>query len=184
MFFSKENRKLDKEIMSNFKNMQNDDTFTIDVKVENSNQVFSKYNYNKDDTLNYEFCDHLLNNAKLMPSTSDMKIRIHSSENLDASKVKNALKSHFSRDYAETKLDLLKTKITALTSLILGILSLAILIIFYNVFDNFYITTIIEIIAWVFVWEAADKFFYDRTQIKRKCLILQKIYTAQVEVEK
>lgn len=184
MFLNKKNRTLDKEIMSRIKNAQDDDTFCMDIKVENSNQIFSKFNYDNEDTLNPEFCEHLLTNAKLMPPMADIKIKIHSNENIDPKKVSTAIKSHFTRDYAETKNSLAKNNISSLISLLLGILSLAILIIFYNSFDNFYVTTIIEIIAWVFVWEAADRFFYDRSRIKQKLFILQKIYSAEVEIEK
>lgn len=184
MFLNKKNRNLDKEIMSRVKDVQDNTNFCMNVKVENSHQIFSKFNYDKEDTLNPEFCDYLLTNAKLMSPTADIKIKIHSNENIDTGKVSKAIKCHFSRDYAETKAYFAKNNISALFSLLLGILSLAILIIFYNSFDNFYITTIIEIIAWVFVWEAADKFFYDRSRIKRKCMILQKIYNSSVEIEK
>ncbi len=45
------------------------------------------------------------------------------------------------------------------------------------------VTTIVEIAAWVFIWEAVDYFFLQRPLIKAKLLLIQKISEAKIETE-
>lgn len=184
MFFKKENRQLDKEIMSNIPHSPKSENYIVNIKVEHQNQILSSFNYDNKDTLNSDFCDYLWKNAKMMPPYDDLQINIYSNEEINEQEVIKATKTHYSREYIEAKQSLSKTNFVALTSLLLGIFSLALLLIFYSVFNNFYVTTLIEIMAWVFVWEAVDKFFYGRTNIKRNCVLIQKIYSAEINIIK
>lgn len=181
MFFKKENRELDKKIMSNIQHNKNKN-YTINIKAEHQKQIISPFNYDNKDTLNNDFCDYLWKNAKMMSPNDDLEINIYSNEIINKQEVIRATKIHYAREYAETKLQLSRTNFVALVSLLLGILSMALLLIFYSVYDNFYVTTLIEIMEWVFVWEAVDKFFYGRTNIKRKCILIQKIYSAKFKI--
>jgi len=184
MFFKKESRELDKTIMNSLQHQTGTEKFIINIKTEHQNQILSTFNYDNKDTLNSEFCDYLWKNAKMMPPNTDLQINIYSNEDINEQEVISATKTHYAREYAETKMKLSKTNFVALTSLLLGILSLALLLVFYSVFDNFYLTTLTEIMAWVFVWEAVDKFFYGRNNIKRNCILIQKIYSSQINVIK
>jgi len=184
MFFKKKNRELDKEIMESLPHSNSSENFIVNIKTEHQNQILSSFNYDNKDTLNSDFCDYLWKNAKMMPPNDDLQINIYSNDNINEQEVIRATKSHYAREYAEEKLKLSRTNFVALTSLLLGILSLALLLIFYSVYNNFYLTTLTEIMAWVFVWEAVDKFFYGRTNIKRNCILIQKIYSAEINVIK
>ena len=66
----------------------------------------------------------------------------------------------------------------------LGLFSLALLVLAYKYFDNAYFDTIIEIVTWVFMWEAIDAFFLRRTEIRRRYVNTLKLYMAQVDVIK
>ena len=43
---------------------------------------------------------------------------------------------------------------------------------------------ILEIVAWVFIWEAVDGLFLQRPKIRRKNIQMQKLYFAKIEVIK
>ena len=59
---------------------------------------------------------------------------------------------------------------------ILGVLTFAILVALYNrSFSNFYFEMILEIAAWVFIWEAVDGLFLQRPKIRRKNIQMQKL---------
>ncbi|MDE7208469.1 MAG: hypothetical protein K2O31_01155, partial [Clostridia bacterium] len=62
------------------------------------------------------------------------------------------------------------------------IIALTALILINHFTDNIYITSIIEIAAWVFIWEAVDFFFLQRPVVKGKCILIQRIYTAEIEI--
>ena len=158
MFLNKKSRQLEKEILSHATTQSESENYIINIKTEHQEQILSSFNYDNKDTLNNEFCNYLWENAKMMPPNKDLQINIYSKEEINEQEVIKATKTHFAREYAETKLELSKTNFVALVSLLLGILSLALLLVFYSVLDNFYLTTLTEIMAWVFVWEAVDKF--------------------------
>ena len=183
MIFKTKFRKQDKEILKDVK-LNNGESFVINVKADNDSQVFSSYNYDNKDLLDSDLCDYLKNNAKLCQSNKDIKIRIFSKEKLEASEVKSALKSHFKRDYLEAKVDLKKSNIFSLVSIIFGLLSMVLLWGLYKFTDNYFLNTLFEIITWVFVWEAVDSFFLKRPALKRSCKRIQKLYSADVEIIK
>ena len=59
---------------------------------------------------------------------------------------------------------------------ILGVLTFAILDALYNrSFSNFYFKMILEIAAWVFIWEGVDGLFLQRPKIRRKNIQMQKL---------
>ena len=65
----------------------------------------------------------------------------------------------------------------------LGILTFAILVALYNrSFNNFYFDMILEIAAWVFIWEAVDVLFLQRPKIRRKYIQMQKLSSSRIEI--
>lgn len=109
MFINKKNREIDKEIMSNLSSQPESENFIINIKTEHQNQILSTFNYDNKDTLNSEFSDYLWKNAKMMPPNKDLQINIYSKENINEQEVIKATKSHYAREYAETKLSLSRT---------------------------------------------------------------------------
>lgn len=182
MFFNKKARAMDKEILKS-KSIVNENSSTIELKINSSEQIFSSYSYSGD-KLNPEFCDYIFNKAKFVSLGNELSIRIHTKENLDASEVEKTLKSHYSEEYKDTKTEIKRvTKISVIMT-ILGIIALSLFILVSKLWNNFYATTIIEIASWVFIWEAVDYFFLERPKIKAKCFIIQQIYNAKIEISK
>ncbi|MBD5637002.1 MAG: hypothetical protein HDP28_04185 [Clostridia bacterium] len=91
-----------------------------------------------------------------------------------------ALKSHYRAEYIETKKEAKRIVITSAIMTILGVLALTALILINYFTDNLYVTSIVEIAAWVFIWEAVDYFFLQRPVVKGKSILIQRIYTAQI----
>ena len=82
----------------------------------------------------------------------------------------------------ETKDEIRKANLISFISLILGIVSLAILLCCYKIFDNYFVITILDITAWVFVWEAVDVFFLRRPGLNQKYKRLNKLYTSKIKI--
>ena len=58
------------------------------------------------------------------------------------------------------------------------------LVFFHDLFNNYYLDIIMEIVAWVFIWEAVDRFFIERPAIYKRCVRIQKLYSAKVIIIK
>lgn len=179
MFLRKKQRQAEAEILKNGFDENSDGV--IEIKIDSREQIFSAYSYSGD-KLNSEFCDFVYEKAKRAPINKDLSIKIYSDSQIDAGEVGKTLKSHYSNEYREARQDMKRvTTISAIMALF-GVLTLALLVLLNYFWDNFYVSTIVEIAAWVFVWEAVDYFFLQRPQIKARLLLIQRIYFAKTEV--
>lgn len=182
MFWNKRNQEIDKQILNNA--LDESATYNpseINVKIDNRDQLFSAYSYSGD-KLNGEFSNYLFDKAKDAPIKEKIKIRIHTTIDLDPDEVQQSIKSHCKSTYAEYKKQAKRVVLISTIMTILGIIALTALILINHFTDNIYITSIIEIAAWVFIWEAVDFFFLQRPVVKGKCMLIQRIYTAEIEI--
>ncbi|MDE7257473.1 MAG: hypothetical protein K2N50_05920, partial [Clostridia bacterium] len=151
------------------------------IKIGSREQIFSAYSYSGD-KLNSEFCDFIYEKAKRAPINGELSLKIYTDQPIEADEVGKTLKSHYSNEYREAKQDMKRVTTIAIFMAFFGVLTLGLFVLLNHFWDNFYISTIVEIAAWVFVWEAVDFFFLQRPQIKGKLLLIQRIYCAKTEV--
>lgn len=179
MFFRKRLRETEEEILKN--GVDDNSDGIIEIKIDSREQIFSAYSYSGD-KLNSEFCGFVYEKAKRAPLNEDLSVKIYTHQQLDADEVAKTLKSHYSNEYREARQDMHRVTNISLIMTLFGVLTLAVLLLLNHFWDNFYVSTIVEIAAWVFVWEAVDYFYLQRPQIKAKLLLIQRIYLAKIEV--
>lgn len=176
------------EVVKNLKNelkennKEFDEIVTINVRAEEKTAIFSEYNYDANEVLNPALTDFLLEKARDIPAKSSLRVKIFTNDNVDAEEVKTAYKNKFKGEFDEQEHKLKRNGIFALIMLILGVLFLGFLILEMFLLNDFVFSTILEIAVWVFVWEAVDKFFLERSQIRRRRFQMARLYYAQIEV--
>lgn len=180
MLLNKEIRKIDKEIKRTENHSTNEDEVVINIKASSDEQIFSSYNYDNKTSISSELSTYLWDNAKLAPFYKSIKLQIYCKEHIEKDEVEKAIKSHYRREYTEVKDELSKKRGLSFICLLLGIFSLATLVILNSLSVNYILTSIIDIIAWVFVWEAVDIFCLESMGLKQKCRILMRLYTAKI----
>ena len=182
MFFSKKSKEVDKLILGDESRIAfNNGSGEINVKITSKDQLFSSYSYSGD-KLNSEFSDYVFEKAKSVPVKETVKIKIHTDDEISADEVKQIMQNHYRATYKETKQEIKRNGIVCLIMTILGILALTALILINHFTDNLYITSIVEIAAWVFIWETVDNFFLQRPLIKARCILIQRIYMSEIEI--
>lgn len=170
-----------KEELKN-KNDDFDDIETINIKAENKAAIFSDYNYDSNEVLNPNLEAFLVEKAKSIPPKSNLRVKIFTDDCVDENEVKVAYKNKFKGDFEELEQELKRNMLFALTMLILGVLFIGFLILEMHFLNNYILSTILEIAAWVFIWEAVDSFFLERSVIKRKRYQMARLYYAELEV--
>lgn len=170
-----------KEELKN-KNDDFDDIETINIKAENKAAIFSDYNYDSNEVLNPNLEAFLVEKAKSIPPKSNLRVKIFTDDCVDENEVKVAYKNKFKGDFEELEQELRRNMLFALTMLILGVLFMGFLILEMHFLNNYILSTILEIAAWVFIWEAVDSFFLERSVIKRKRYQMARLYYAELEV--
>ena len=185
MFLRKRERNRSNKIINDSKiYVENDNSVSINIKAESEDKIFSSFNYENKESLTQELSEHIWDSVKIMPFKKDVRLNFYTKENLSKDEVRSAIRYHYGREYVDVKDQIRKTNRTALTCLLLGIFSLGLLVLFHLIFDFFLVVTITEIMAWAFVWEAIDLFFFRRAELRRKALRIQKIYFAEINIIK
>lgn len=170
-----------KEELKN-KNDDFDDIETINIKAENKAAIFSDYNYDSNEVLNPNLEAFLVEKVKSIPPKSNLRVKIFTDDCVDENEVKVAYKNKLKGDFEELEQELRRNMLFALTMLILGVLFMGFLILEMHFLNNYILSTILEIAAWVFIWEAVDSFFLERSAIKRKRYQMARLYYAELEV--
>lgn len=160
------------------------DIETINVKAESPKEIFSDYNYETNEILNEELEGFIVKKAETIPLKSKLRIKmfVEETEKIDEKEVEDAIKLRFKRDFEDYERKLKRNAQISFILLLIGILFLGFLVLETALLDNYIISIILEIASWVFIWEAVDKFFFERTEIREKRHQFARLYYSQVEV--
>lgn len=181
MFWNKTIRETDKRIEAETAADRQENAGCIDVNITAKEQMFSTYGC-ASDRLNGECGAYIFDKAKSIPLQQPVTVRIHTTDDIDAAEAEQTLKSHYAAAYKETKKEIKRITAISLAMTLLGIIALTALFLIQHFAENPYVTSIAEIAAWVFIWEAVDYFFLQRPVVKAKCVFIQRLYTARVEI--
>ena len=173
-------KNLKKELKN--KNDNFEDIETINIKAESKAAIFSDYNYDSNEVLNSNLEEFLVEKVKNIPPKVNLRVKIFTDDCVDENEVKVAYKNKFKGDFEELEQELKRNMLFALTMLILGVLFMGFLILEIYFLNNYILSTILEIAVWVFVWEAVDSFFLERSSIRRKRYQMARLYYADLEV--
>lgn len=173
-------KKLKKELKSQDKSFN--EIETINIKVKSEEELYSGYNYDKNEVINPALGDFLLEKAEALPVKSKLRLKFFSDVNIREHELFSALKNKFKGEFENYQRKLKKTALFSLVVLILGILFLGLFILEEMFFHTPVLSIILEIASWVFIWEAVDAFFLERLSFKEKRLQMARIYDAEMEV--
>ena len=173
-------KKLKKELKSKEKSFN--EIETINIKVKSEEELYSGYNYDKNEVLNPALGDFLLEKAEALPVKSKLRLKFFSDVNIREHELFSAIKNKFKGEFESYQRKLKKTALFSLVVLILGILFLGLFILEEMFFHTPVLSIILEVASWVFIWEAVDAFFLERLSLKEKRLQMARIYDAEMEV--
>ena len=169
-------KNLKKELKSRDKSFN--DIETINVKVKHEEEIYSGYNYDRNEVLNPALSDFLVEKAESLHKRSKLRIKIFSDFSLEEHELFSAIKNKFKGEFESYERKLKQTAIFSLVVLILGILFLGIFVLEEMFFHNVVLSIILEIASWVFIWEAVDSFFLERMALKEKRRQMARLYDA------
>lgn len=183
MILKKKFRNADKEIVQDKDFVEGSEgDAIINIKVDNDSQIFSRYNYESNEKLNPELSEFIYDKARFVPASKNIRLKIYSKENVDEKDVETAIKNNYKKDYIAVRNEIKRNLIFSISMLIAGIIFFAFLLVMHKYFYNAYLGIIVEIITWVFIWEAVDAFFLQRLRLKHKRNVLLNLYTSQIDV--
>lgn len=164
-----------------------DGRVVVDLCVHNDDNFLSPYSSSENAVLTEEVADFIENNLKNVPHDKRIKLAIHGETiTLDEQdQYEKAIHRHFSESYQKVKTD--KSRLTKISFImaIIAVLVLSIMFTLEFVIDiNAVAIEVIDIIAWVFMWEAVDIFFLQCAALRRKEKRYLSLIDSKIEFDK
>ena len=145
----------------------------IDVGAENYEDIFSYYDLEGENVLDKEFDEFLESKADAIPLKQEIAIHFHVKNANDSKceEMDRAIKNHYKRELRALNRKLHKTNLFTLYMFFMGLVCTALHVVTTEVLNLYHVIPyLIDIAAWVFLWETIDQFFLHRRKIKRKML--------------
>lgn len=156
----------------------------IDVGAENYEDIFSYYDLNNTNVLDSEFEEFLDAKADSIPLSQELALHFHvrgvTEEKCE--EIDRAIKDNYKRRLKAINRKLHRNSMFTLYMLFLSLISFLIYIplVVYDV--HFAIIEFVDIILWVFVWEAADNYFLTRRELQQERLKKYRFIRADIDV--
>lgn len=157
----------------------------INLKVNSVDDFYSGFSDNGTKIVYKKIVDYINDSAKASSSKKTLNINIKikdlkSKEEMD--ECRNTLKFYYKNEIDDVKQEIKTTSLIAMFLLIVGIGVLLILEFLIPIEWPYFVRTLFEIMAWAFVWETVDLFFFRRTIQKIKLQKLKRIYNSNINI--
>ena len=157
-----------------------------EIRVSENGEFLSPYSLNGEPVISEDAAQILERSVKHFSPAKPVAFRLSGggikkeNENIYSSAVKNYYHGEFSEIHRELK----KCNVLAIIMTVIAAIIFAAAVILSNHgFVDQVFLNIIDVVAWVFMWEAADVFVFRRNELKVKRIRFFNIIEAKIEVE-
>ena len=164
------------------KNPLSKESANLNITVTDDADFLSKYSEADKPVISGEVAEFMENVAKAYHPDQSFTLNIKSAciDETEKPKYKKAFKNYYSAKREEADRDLKRKTWIAVTFAIIGIVALAIMFILSSLDLNEIWKECIDIFAWVFLWEAVDQFFIERSGILLTCKRYKRFTEAEI----
>ena len=155
-----------KELLSN-KNcpkISNEDA-TLHIEINDSSEVLSNFTEDSKPIINSEFANFLHNSVKDISVKDNITIEIVSKNKEKSDNITSAIKNYYYNEFIESERKLKINLIFSLITFLVGTFALALTMVNSFTIPKV-VNGVIDIFAWVFLWEAVDLFFFRRHELR------------------
>lgn len=155
----------------------------VDIAVDDLDDFYSPYSPKGFKLLNPEMIEYIDEYSKTIPNTQELILRISATNKTDEAKkrIKNTIRRTYVEKIANINTELRRNLFSAIIFMVVGILFLAGVIVANALDLGSTINEILDIVAWVFVWEAVDIFFMERHKKRIEKLRYAKLAVTEIE---
>ena len=157
---------------------------TMHVKIDDESQVFSEFSYTEDN-LNEKLSNFLFSKAEHefpLPVKENFTIAVHTTNpHLRLPEITRCIHHHFHNRYDAEKRKLRDNFRFAMVLFCLGIMALVLRYFAVTYVNNFFLSEILNITSWVFIWGAVEVIVLERHNIHRRCIIARRLAFAEVK---
>lgn len=160
-----------------------DGNFVIDMIVRDDTNFLSPFSESHVPVVNGDVASFVENRTKSVGAKEKLKLKIHSTciDKTEQEIYKTAIKEYFSESYAEVDAKIRRNNIISIFLLLLGILTLSAMFVLEKYSISGIWAEVVDIVAWVFLWEATDIFVLQNMELRLKRKKLLSIIAMSVE---
>jgi len=152
----------------------------IVIDIDDIEDIYNQYNKNElnDDLANYieKRCSRLMKNKVDITFVTNEELN-----DIEKNKINDLVRSHYGLEIKYLNIDVKKIKTANTVYLIAGIL---IIIIEMILKDFFLISTVIDILGWVLIWESVFNLLFTDNELDIKLSRAKKILNSNITFEK
>lgn len=152
----------------------------VDFRVNNDDEFLSPYSVGNHDVIAQDVAEFIEGRLSTLPVEEHVRLRIHSDviSKREEKIYEQAIRDYYADKYESVRQEKRRLSVMALVMAIIGVLALTVMIAL-EVFAlrTSVILEVIDIFAWVFLWESVDLFFFECTALRIK----QKRYLSVIE---
>lgn len=149
-----------------------DEAACLNLNITDDSDFLSPYSPSEKPLVSSDVADFLENSARAFHPRAKINLTITGRciDESEKSAYGDAIRNYFSLKLAETERDIKRKGFVSLIFAFIGVVALIFMIIYESFVNNAVWTECVDIFAWVFLWEAVDQFFIERSGLllKRK----------------
>lgn len=147
-----------------------DECVHVYCNLSDDGDIFDKYSYRR--FVNNDFYDFIEKTTYYLrpavPLIIEADVPLDFSKKDEESFRKDFI-FHYNMNFENKKKSIRRNNIIATIMAIIGVILLALYVLFASIVKDNVIIELLSILAWVFVWEATDRFFFHSTELKVEC---------------
>lgn len=149
----------------------------INMNVREDSGFISSFSDTTKPVISDAVADFLVSRAEAVPINERLTLRVYGDciDEAEREIYKSAISEYFLESYAAGQREFIRNTIAAVVLAVLGVLVLGVMILLESIIQVAVWIEVIDIIAWVFVWEAADIWFLENRVVdlrRKRCLAL------------
>lgn len=172
----------DKKLIAKDRAIDSDGKAIVDIIIKDKEEVISPFVIDGQEVINAEFAGLIDNTVKSIPPSQAININITCEKLTDKDKTDFALaiKNYYKNSTLEVQRKMDGNLKIFLIMLVFSVVSISALFL-VNFFDlNWIVVELVDIITWVFIWEAIDLIVFQRSIYRYEKLRNMSLYHCQI----
>ena len=155
----------------------------ITLSVTDDSDFLSKYSPSNKPVISSEVAEFLEDSVREFHPKAEIKLTIKGDCVDDNEKpiYAEAIKNYFELKRCETERDIHRKTFVSIIFTVIGVIALAAMFLLDAIFKSEIWTECVDIFAWVFIWEAVDQFFIERSGLLMRRKRLENFVNITVE---
>lgn len=154
----------------------------FNIAIKDKNEVLSPYYYDDKEVINTEFAGMLDNIVSAVPLKQNVHLSLHCNNIKDDDKERysKAIKNYYQNKMFDSLMRLKANRNMIILTIILAVISLTGLFLVNYFHAPWVLIEVVDIVAWVFVWETVDLAVFQRRLIRYEYRRARNLYKSKI----